>query len=162
MSLRKRSIVIRGWIATVAAFAIFAVAIIMRNLKGFSWLELPPDRSLSDRICVVLFAIIPVALFLGPFAIASGDEKSPISVLVDDRKQGGHLLPLCCGIGGLALFVITWMRWGPYTGEQFTWAQGWRFHLGWFLMWWCFIYVRVRDGSKDKTFEENMWDALRR
>src|SRR6266704_6443491 len=123
MSRNSYSIAVRGWIAIVAAFVSIALSMALDAREGFSEPYRPPDRTLAARISLVSSWMLPVGLLLGPAALV----RAKNGAMFEGRKKGGRLLPLCCGICGLALFVTQWVRWGPYTGEDFTMSQGWPF-----------------------------------
>ena len=158
MSSDSRTIAKRGWIAIAAAFAALVLSMMLDAMEGFSEPYRPPDRTLAARISLVSSWMLPVGLILGPAAVARASHGA----LFDGDGKRGRILPLSCGICSLGLFVFQWVRWGPYPGEDFAMFQGWQFRVAWFLVWGCFIFVRIGDGDGDSGFEGGKWNSKRR
>jgi len=151
MSNDSRTIAKRGWMAIGAAFAALVLSMMLDAMEGFSEPYRPPDRTLLARISLVFSWMLPVGLILGPAALVRASHGA----LFEDDEKRGRVLPLSCGIGGLGLFVFQWLRWGPYTGEDFAMFQGWQFGVAWFLMWGCFVFVRIGNLTRNSGFEDS-------
>ncbi len=144
---RSSSIARRGWIAFAALFVAVLLPVTLTAL-GFANYDAerdqsdpyrPADRGLGDRICLVTESMIPACIVVGA---AAQFRARNAAAFAGQEERGGRLMPLTCGICGVALFVTQWVRWGPYTGDHFRPFQGWQFTVAWLLMWWCFVFVR--------------------
>ena len=133
------TIAVRGWLAIVATGAALAFSIALDAREGFGDPFRPPDRTLAARISLVASWMLPVGLLIGPAALL----RAKNGALFEGRKSGGRILPLIFGALGLALFVTKWVRWGPYTGEDFTMFQGWEFGVALLLVWWSVVFARI-------------------
>ena len=105
----------------------------------------PADLGRAERVCLVSEWMVP-ACFL---AWGAAQFRVRYPVLFDREKPRGRIVPLVLGFAGLALFAERWIRWGPHTGLHFAALQGWEFGLGWFLLWWCFVFLRTRAGDEN-------------
>lgn len=146
MSNHTYSVSLRGKIVVGAGLAVIAL-IMGANALGLANYEFsrdgsdpnrPADRGLAERICLVASAMIPACLVIGPAALLRGRRNSPMEV-----EAGGRVLPLLCWNAGLALLIVRWVRWGPYTGQHYDFFDGWEFSLAWLLIWWGFAFVRL-------------------
>lgn len=146
MSNHPRSVGLRGKIVVGAGFAVIAF-IIGANALGLANYEFsrdgsdpnrPADRGLAERVCLVVSAMIPACLVVGPSALLRGRRNSLTEV-----EGGGRVLPLLCWNAGVALMIVLWVRWGPYTGQHYEFFEGWEFSLAWLLIWWGFAFVRL-------------------
>jgi hypothetical protein len=158
MSSNTRNIAVRGWIAIAATFAAVAVSMALDRMEGFREPYRPPDRTLAARISLVSSWMLPVGLILGPAALF----RARNGAFFEGGGKGGRILPLSCGVCGLALFVTQWVRWGPYTGEDFAMSQGWQFGVAWFLVWWCLLFVRIGAEGGDSGFVDSKRDQEHR
>src|SRR6266498_756658 len=114
------TIAVRGWLAIFATGVALVVCTALDEKEGFSEPYSPPDQSLAARIGFVCGCMLPVGLLLGPAALLRAKKAA----LLEARSKGGRIIPLIFGAFGLALFVTEWARWGPYTGEEFTFSRG--------------------------------------
>ena len=126
----------------------------MEVMEGVGWNDPMPDRGLRARIYLISGWMMAGSLIVGLAALFRAMNE----VLFEDGGNGGRILPLSCGVCGLGLFVVQWMRWGPYTGEDFPMFQGWQFGVAWLLMWGCFVFVRISTDSGDSGRADSNWD----
>ena len=156
MNARSRSIEVRGWVAVGFAFAAVLLPMLL-NALGFANYESerdgsdpsrPADQGLGERICLVSDWMGFACLLVW----AATQLRVRNALIFESERQSGRLVPLTMGVAGLFRLVTGWLHSGPYTGEHYSLLEGWRFGLGWFLIWWCLVFVRTRDGDSDTSF----------
>jgi len=155
MSDRLHAIQIRGWIAIIFAFVALALPMVL-NALGLANYEpersesdpyRPADQSLGERICLVSEWMTPACVLAWAVAQFRVRNSSLFA------EQTGRIVPLAFGMAGMALLITNWVRWAarPYSGEHFGFFQGWQFGLGWFLLWYSFIFVSFSGKRKNDS-----------
>jgi len=133
----------RGWVVIAFAFLALGFPMVLNAIglaKYEGWrsdTERPADRGPWERICLASEAMSPACLLVGGVAQFRAQNRA---VFAGERERG-RIMPLACGVFGLALFIWEWFRWGPYTGDYFVRFQGGRVTLAWSFMWWCFVFL---------------------
>lgn len=158
MNQSSRNMALRGWVVIGAAFGAAALPIAL-NALGLAHYDSnrdgsdpfrPANRGLAERICLVVEAMIPACLLLGPAALLRARRAARF----EGTGNWGRVLPATCGACGLALFIGQWTRWGPCTGEHYVMAQAWQFAVAWLLLWSGFVFVRFSAGDEDGELAE--------
>jgi len=139
MSDRLHIITVRGRIAL--AFCFLAIVVVtMLDGMGVAHYRLEMenfDRSIGDRVCLVLTWMLLACLFVW----AAAEFRVRQSVLFQEAG-GGRVLPLAVGIAGLLVLFRASARLIriPLSGEAFGPIDGWQFGAGWILVWWGWVF----------------------
>ncbi|MBE0544703.1 MAG: hypothetical protein IH623_25470 [Verrucomicrobia bacterium] len=152
MNQRSDQFEIRGWITLSCCFAAFMLQMILNALgradfnSTLSDPYAPADVSIANRVCLVSEWMAVACLLVW----VSSQFRAKHAVLFSSK--GSIWMPLIAGTSGLFILVMHWIWWTaqPFSAGRFGAFEGWLFGLGWFLLFWAFVFWR---GTKSRNRE---------